>query len=237
MLADALSGTGVLGNVHEYFWRLVEPMHAAELGLEAPADAGYATYLEAALRYGTTPNGVFGAKLFWAHAVDLVRRTGLMPEYAGLGALERLWAPFGDDVRLVFLRRNCLRSALSLWRAEVTQEWGRRPGASLPQPPATVDVRRVSELHAGTHAADVGWRAVLEGSALPVLEMAYGTVVADLNAAVRDVAQFAGVELPMGLHVDASYVRQADELTDRFETMWAEATGGCADCTPGAQCR
>jgi LPS sulfotransferase NodH len=231
VLADALTGTGLLGTVHEYFWRLVEPMHAEQLGLPTPTDDTYATYLDAALAHGTSANGVFGAKLFWAHAVDLVRRTGLIAEFAKLPPLARLWAPFGADVRLVLLRRQCLRSALSLWRAEVTQEWGRRPEAVAAAPPETLDVWRVSQLHAEMHGAEIAWRDVIAVSGLPVMEMRYVDVVADLTSAVQSVARFVGVELPSSLDISPAYVRQADDATARFEADWVDATGGCPQCT------
>ena len=94
VLAQALAATGVLGIPQEYFWRGLEARHATEMGLPAPTDETYPPYLGAALRFGTTPNGVFGAKLFWAHAQDLVRRVGLMEEFSHLSPLERVWAPF-----------------------------------------------------------------------------------------------------------------------------------------------
>ncbi len=233
MLAEALTGTGLLGTVHEYFWRLVEPMHAQQFGLPTPTDDGYARYLDAALQHGTTANGVFGAKLFWAHAVDLVRRTALIDEFAALPPLARLWAPFGADVRLVFLRRQCLRAALSLWRAEVTQQWGRRPGDVAAAPPEFLDVWRVSQLHAEMHGAEIAWRNILAASGLSVTEMSYADVVADLTAAVRSIARFVEVDLPSRLDIAPSYIRQADDVTAWFEAGWVDATGGCPECRGG----
>jgi trehalose 2-sulfotransferase len=230
VLAEALTASGRLGVVHEYFWRLVEPMHATELGLDTPTDDTYAPYLEAALRHGTTSNGVFGAKLFWAHAVDLMRRTGLMQEFVGWPDVERLWAPFGNDVRLVLIRRNCLRSALSLWRAEVTQEWGRRPGATGPQPPEAVDLWRVSQLHAEIHTSEIAWESILGASGKPTLEISYEDIASDLTAAVAAVAAFVDIELPSTDNRVATYLRQADDATDRFEAEWIAATGGCQAC-------
>jgi LPS sulfotransferase NodH len=230
VLADALTATGVLGQVHEYFWRLVEPTHAAAVGLAAPTDATYAPYLDAALRQGTTDNGVFGAKFFWAHAIDLVRRTALIPDFADLEPIERLWAPFGSDVRAVLIRRNCLRSALSLWRAEVTEEWGRLLGATPAHAPAKVDLWQLSELHADIHAAEIGWRAVLEASRRPRLEITYEDIASDLVGVVDAIAEFAEVELPAGVDLVHSYVQQADDSTDAFEDAWNAATGGCDAC-------
>jgi LPS sulfotransferase NodH len=230
VLADALTATGVLGSVHEYFWRLQEPRHAETLGLPSPTDETYEPYLEAILRHATSPNGVFGAKLFWAHAIDLVRRTALMKEFADLPPLARLWAPFGDDVRLVFIRRNCLRSALSLWRAEVTEEWGRHATDIPAAPPEALDVWRVSQLHAELHAAETGWQSVIAASDLPARELTYEALVTDLTSAVRTVADLLDIDLPVDLVSSTAYARQADEATDRFEARWIDITGGCSRC-------
>lgn len=234
VLAEALTATEVLGSVHEYFWRLVEPMHAAAFGMPTPTDETYEPYLEAALRHGTSSNGVFGAKLFWAHAVDLVRRTGLMLGFADREPIERLWAPFGDDVRIVFTRRNCLRSALSLWRAEITQEWGRRPGEAAVEPPATLDVWRVSELHADIHMAEIGWESIVRASGRPLLEITYDDISRDLTDAVTSVACFVDIRLAADFKAVPSYLQQADHTTDRFEAEWRTATGGCRACHTSA---
>jgi LPS sulfotransferase NodH len=233
VLADAMTATGVLGRVHEYFWRLLEPGHASELGLPTPTDETYASYMDAVLRHGTTDNGVFGAKLFWVHAVDLVRRTGLFPDLAGLDAIKRLWAPFGDDIRLVYIRRNCLRSALSLWRAEVTNEWGRAPGAEAPDPPEAADLWLISQFHAEIHAAEIGWDAVLAASRRPVLRLTYDEISSDLACALSEVAAFGGVGIPTGFELVPAYERQADDATDRFRRAWTDATGGCQACDTG----
>lgn len=229
LLAEAMTATGRLGRVNEYFWRLQEPRHAADLGRDTPTDEIYEPYMDAVLRSGTTSNGVFGGKLFWAHAIDLVRRTKLMDDLSSLESIERLWAPFGD-VRLVLIRRRCLRSALSLWRAEVTDEWGRVPGAPAPERPPGLDVWRVSELHADLHAADIGWATVLNASNRSVLELTYDEIAVDLDSALHAVARHAEVDLAPDLVATAAYARQADDATDAFERAWTAATGGCREC-------
>jgi LPS sulfotransferase NodH len=165
------------------------------------------------------------------HAADLVRRTALIPHFADLPPLARLRAPFGDDVRLVFIRRNCLRSALSLWRAEVTDEWGRHTSDVPASPPEALDVWRVSELHAELHGAELGWQAVIAASGRPVREMSYDDVVSDLTAAVQAVGSFVDVDLPLDLVASTTLARQADETTERFAAAWTRLTGGCSRST------
>lgn len=123
VLARALTETGCMGRPEEYFWRWQEKEWASRFGLPALDEANYAEYVRAALRYGTTSNGVFAAKVFWAHAEDLIRRTADIPHLTGMPGHQRFRRVFADNLRAVFLRRNCLRAAVSLWRAEVSGVW------------------------------------------------------------------------------------------------------------------
>ncbi|HET6874020.1 MAG TPA: Stf0 family sulfotransferase [Acidimicrobiales bacterium] len=233
VLCRALAATGVLGVPQEYFWRLVEARHAEEMGRPAPTDADYRGYLEAALGYGTTANGVFGAKLFWGHAQDLVRRTGLTEDFCHLEAAQRLWAPFGPDLRLVFVQRDCLRAALSLWRAEVTGVWGLRPGERDAPPPPVADIWAISVAHAEMHAADIGWRNILASTPLPLLELSYESVTADISGAVRLIADFVDVTPPPEtLRSPPYFRRQADATTESHLREWWDQTGGCDRCRP-----
>jgi len=231
VLAEALTATGVLGRPQEYFWRLVENRHAEELGVSMPLDDHYDLYLDRALRFGTTPNGVFAAKMFWAHAEDFVRRTGVVDDFAYLSPLERFAAPFGPDLRAVFVRRNCLRAAISLWRAETSEVWGLRPGDTPPPAPTDIDLWRVSRLHAEHHGADVGWPAILDALGIPTMVVRYDDISTNLRDVANCIAGFVGERLRSEqLPTTATYVRQADEATDRFVELWQQRTGGCDRC-------
>lgn len=230
-LGVAVAETGVLGRPHEYFWRMVEDFHALEdLHVAPPTDENYAVYLDAALRFGTTSNGVFGAKLFWEHHKEFVRRLALMDEYQHLTNLQRLWRPFGSDLRVTYLRRNCLDASLSLWRAEVTNEWGRTPDAPAPMAPSSVDLWRVSFFHAELHAAEIAWPNLFRAAGIEPLSITYTDVITDLGGTVERIAAHAGVTLGAPAPSEPHYVQQADEATRRFRSEWIHATGGCDTC-------
>lgn len=230
VLAAALADTGMLGHPREYFYELFEEHHAREVGVDSPTNDNYATYVDAVLRAGSTPNGVFGAKLFSKHAKNLLRRTRRIPEFADLAPINRLWAPFGQNLRLVFLRRNCLRSAVSLWRAEVTNVWTRVPGDE-PAPTPPLDLYALSVAHAEVHAADLGWSTILTASGIDPLVVSYDDIATDLAAVVRAIATQVGVAVA---NVPAPrYERQADDATDHYVAEWTARTGGCSVCRSG----
>jgi LPS sulfotransferase NodH len=68
---------------------------------------------EAVRRAGTTPNGVFGAKIMWSHTPDLWRRLDGR-------SLEDVYGPL-RYVQVV--RRDKVAQAVSLWTAIQTQAW------------------------------------------------------------------------------------------------------------------
>src|SRR4051812_12022142 len=121
LLVEALKSTGVAGEPEEFFEARVRtgrPRTAAgyfrepgapDIGdiLGDPEKLGpvpgyssldgiddYAEHLARAFRLGTTPNGVFGAKLMWSHVEDFMQFTGTLPAFHGLSLEELLPAVF-----------------------------------------------------------------------------------------------------------------------------------------------
>jgi LPS sulfotransferase NodH len=231
VLARALTETGRMGRPEEYFWRWQEKRWASRFGLPAPDESNYDAYMRAALQYGTTSNGVFAAKVFWAHAEDLIQRTAGIPHLASLPGHERFRHVFADDLRVVFLQRNCLRAAVSLWRAEVSGVWGLSPGEKPPPPPPVLDLWRVTLLHALMHAGEMGWPHLLNSINVDYMTLHYDDVTMRLPQSVRRVAEFVGVELPhANVPTTHALSRQADATTERFLEEWRRETGGCAAC-------
>ena len=120
-LCEALSRTGVAGRPDEYFEGLTEtqlpkpplqwfdgmPNRATITGLSdawgpphteamvaLSASRSYSEYLEWVFEQGTTPNGVFGAKMMWSYLPDFAEQVRTIPEVpragGGSAARERL---------------------------------------------------------------------------------------------------------------------------------------------------
>jgi LPS sulfotransferase NodH len=75
-----LAGTGLAGRPEEYFWRDDEPAWSRRWGV---AGSGFAAYLRAAIAQGTTPNGVFGAKVMFGYLPDLLGKLAALPGNQG----------------------------------------------------------------------------------------------------------------------------------------------------------
>ena len=160
LLCDALTLTGVAGRPEEYFQfraRTGFPRRPQEyfegagdpeifdiLGPRTRIEEDesrydpsryerYENYLTWALDEGTTPNGIFGAKVMWGYFNGFV--TGLrwaVPGRQRLSVCELAPSVFPELRYLSVTRRDKVRQAVSLWRAlqivELVERRRRRPG-------------------------------------------------------------------------------------------------------------
>jgi trehalose 2-sulfotransferase len=231
---EALPETGVPRRPLDYLAGLEEQ---AALGLierapppEAPpysdlrGVSDYAEHLADVRRAGTTANGVFGAKIMWAHLVDLGRQLGT-------DDLHALVDDVFDDPRFVWVRRgDTVRQAVSLWRAMQTQSWRaeNEPAAGEPQ----YSYAALDHLVGLLSAHDAAWERFLAGAGDRVLALTYEDIASDLAAALRRTLDHIGITPAPGvLEALPSMRRQADERSDAWAVAYARdsrllSTGG-----------
>src|SRR3954449_10718966 len=150
LVCHALEETGIAGRPEEYFEALrhsgrprrpeeyflgVEDQsirdHLGErsVGSAPPAAASlwsraaYDRYLEWAFETGTTPNGVFGAKLMWGYFGEFVSLLRNTPAYRDLALADLLPRVFPSLSFIRVVRANKVRQAVSLWKAVQTASW------------------------------------------------------------------------------------------------------------------
>ena len=111
LLCGLLESTGLAGRPHEYFWRETERANATAWRTETFDD-----YVRAVLAVGTTPNGVFGAKLMWGYFEEFLARLGCEP--AGRFPDPRyVWIRRGDRPLLAALSRRTAGAPAGVRRA------------------------------------------------------------------------------------------------------------------------
>ena len=225
LLCEGLKATGVAGRPEEYFEALpttgrprTPADHLAGLddpealavvnGAPPPEPPPYSSlldvdrheeHLERVRAWGTTPNGVFGAKVMWGHVDD---PASLFP-----------------GAQYVWVRRHdTVRQAISLWRAMQTQAW-RDQGphdSGHGQPEYRFSALRYLVDLLDEH--DAAWARFFDGR--PVLELTYEEIAADLPRTLERTLAHLGIERPDDWPPALPPMRrQADDLSDR----WAEA--------------
>ena len=245
LLCEGLTATGVAGRPQEYFeavaatGRPPQPQDYLEglddrgvldlLGGAAPPElpahsslagiGSYADHLQRVRDWGTTPNGVFGAKLMWDHVGEL---QALVADRAPLDLLTDLFR----EPRYVWVRRgDVVRQAVSLWRAMQSQSWrddsahGTSSGRGV-QPRYSFPALRHLVARVVDH--DTRWGALLAASGSPVLEMTYEELTGDLPGTLERTLRHLGVRLPADWPPRLPTMRrQADELSEAWAAAFA----------------
>jgi LPS sulfotransferase NodH len=238
LLCETLSDTGVAGNPLEFFEAvpgtgvprqpldylaglddpeargLIEdvPPNDAPWYSDVRGTASYADHLENVRRWGTSANGVFGAKIMWAHLQDLGRQVGS-------GDLHGLVDTLFDGPACVWVRRDDkVRQAVSMWRAMQTQSWRaeNEPAAGEPRY-SYAALRHLVEL---LSAYDAAWERFFAARDR-VLTLTYEDIAADLPAALKRTLDHIGVAGPeAALDALPAMRRQADERSDAWATAY-----------------
>lgn len=220
LLADALRSTGRAGRPEEFYWDAFRASYLKRWG--DPNLDSFADFLELTFADGTTPNGVFGAKLHWGELEQLGEAlTALGPHDAVLPDLLHRHFP---EPSFVHLRRmDVVRQAISWWRALRSSTWYRVAGEPLAaEPNPTPDWRDVFALEQQLREGERCWQAFFDGLNAPVLHVFYEDLVEDYDGVVSSVLDFLGVTVDEPL-APPRLQRQRDALTDEWTLAYVEA--------------
>jgi trehalose 2-sulfotransferase len=226
---EALRHSGLPRRPHEYFdpdrhANIVERLAFREMP-DRPATPNelwqpetYDRYLAWALEQGTTPNGVFGAKLMWGYLGDFAQLLRGIDGMEGLPVPELLGRAFPHLRYVRITRQDKVRQAVSLWRAVQTQAWRRDNGEDKsPAREPTFSFRAINYLVRLLTAHDASWDAYFLGLGDEPLSVTYEELAESHDPVVRRVLEHIGVEVPADLEVEAPRLQaQADELSERW---------------------
>jgi trehalose 2-sulfotransferase len=235
---EQLKETGVPRRPREYFWGLRSPEvirllpHDSEFDRDSESSAtwsrdDYARHLAAALQNGTTPNGVFGAKLMWGYFNDFIELMRGIPRFGGMGDGSLLNAAF-PELRYVFVSRSDkVRQAVSLWRALQTRVWRKEVGAPGEEPAPAL--RSVYSFDAIDHLLDQlrrhedAWRGFFFRIGQRPFNLFYEEVAGDLEGAVARTLEALRIERPAPpLVAHRPLSRQSDDLSESWVQSYLE---------------
>jgi trehalose 2-sulfotransferase len=260
LLCEALKSTGVAGVPEEYFEALrhsgrprrpQEYFIGAEdrtilrhLGEHASMDGrpersplwdrhDYEPYLRWAIERGTTPNGVFGAKLMWSYFGDFVSLLREIPAYRELPIQELLPAVFPELRYVRVVRANKVRQAVSLWKAVQTATWRSEDTDEL----ATVDeadtqnglgprlkfhFRAIEHLLDQILAHEACWDAYFEHCGVLPHVVFYEDFADSPEETALGVLRHIGVEAPASVKIEPRMQPQTDTLNQRWSRRFSE---------------
>jgi LPS sulfotransferase NodH len=199
LLCGLLDSTGVAGHPEAYFRPPDRSMWAARWGL--PSGSSRLDFVQAARAAGSTPNGVFGAKLMWDALEQLV---GEFDDEVG-------WAAFGR-VAFVYLRRtDAVAQAVSRVRAEQTGVWSDGAGSSAGSSAVlSFDAGAITAYLAEVEAENVAWESWFATNGVEPFRVRYEDLDADNVGVTAEVLEFLG--LRAAHPIVPRHRRQADAL-------------------------
>ncbi|HEY1595520.1 MAG TPA: Stf0 family sulfotransferase [Thermoleophilaceae bacterium] len=224
---EALKHSGLPRRPHEYFdpdrhHNIVERLAFREMPNAEPTPnplwqpETYDRYLHWAIAEGTTPNGVFGAKLMWGYLGDFADLLRGVEGMAGLPVPELLGRSFPGLRYIQITRQDKVRQAVSLWKAVQTQAWRQEAGgehrvASQPQ----FSFRAINYLVRLLTAHDASWDAYFLGLGHEPLKITYEELAEAPEPVLRGVLGHLGIPAPDNLAFEAPRLSiQADEISE-----------------------
>ena len=217
LLGSALWSTGVCGRPDEYF------SAAARREYEGTWGCTRAEYMGRMVEFATTPNLVFGAKVHWPH-VDAACR---WLARGGVRHRSRVTNPFvrlAPNVLFCWVsRRDKIRQAVSLLRAEATGEYRRRDGAPPAQGTPSFDYPAIRRVVEQMEEWDACWSRYFSEIGVTPLRVCYeDDLENDYVTTVVRILESLGID-PPARAVTTDYQRQADDWSETIVRQYRDA--------------
>ncbi len=254
LLCEALNNTGLAGHPKEYFEALKmtglprqpkEYFEEIENGTILDAlgsysrlkeeygeptfwdGAGYARYLARVLEEGTTPNGVFGAKMMWGYFGDFIGNVRQIPVYREMAVPDILARVFPNLHYIWVTRRDKLRQAVSLWKAIQTWTW-KHDGQDVPidmyaHKELVFHFEAIEHLVQRLNADDEAWRRYFAYYDVRPWTVCYEELSAAYEATALNILHYLHVPMPEGLMFGERRMKQqADGLSEEWVQRYYE---------------
>lgn len=236
MLCRALADTGVAGRPEEYF--LTGPPEAFPPGWKFWEEGIFArphgtmdreAYLELVFRLGTTPNGVFGAKLMWNNVSWVFEKLWELPRFAGLDRAETLHTLFPNLRILRLTRRDRIGQAVSWARAAQTGVWvvsDIQSNEPTGEPVYNYDF--IAGLEGLLVEGEHGWAELCAELGVEPLEIVYEDLVdpATYEPTIRAALSYLGIDSTDLTIPTPRTRRQADDTNREWVRRYRADAGG-----------
>jgi LPS sulfotransferase NodH len=238
LLCEALKSTGVVGKPGEFFDRGDMAKLAERWGVSNYKE-NYGDYLSKALAYGTTVNGVFGAKVMWGYFKKFIHRLRKLPEYHAVPLPELMPAVFPNLHYVWITRRDKVRQAISFTKAVQTGIWSQKPGkSSVPVKEPRFDFEEIDQTIQELEDHDAAWNQYFELCGVKPFTVVYEEFTAAYEATAIAILGYLSVPVPEGMaFAPRSMTKQADALSEEWVQRYYEVKRLQSSCTDKAPVR
>lgn len=225
LLCGLLASTGVAGRPESYFREPGERAWARRLGVPLAGDGSfdYRLFVRAARSAGSTPNGVFAARVMWGTMHRIVDGLEAAP---GRCDLDVLVDAFGS-LRPVHLRRDdVVGQAVSWVRSEQTGYW---QDGDTPSAQPNFDPDHIQDLVGTIRDHNAAWSAWFGQQGVTPLSLTYEDVTRNPQQSVQRILDHLGVEVPADWRPTPRQQRQADKINTDWVRRYRAADEASAD--------
>ncbi|MCC6313778.1 MAG: sulfotransferase [Thermomicrobiales bacterium] len=235
LLGQALNSTGVAGDPREHFG------HKMEFWAQKWGTTSLPQFTARLMQERAGDNGVFGAKLLYAHLDRLLRSIAAEPTLADLPPARALDALFPDLRYLWITRDDSVRQAISYWKAKETGVWGREApragrtgqgrrkivkGGRQTGREAQFDYDGIATLQRAIQEEDAAIGRFFRDNDIAPMHVVYEAFVRAYEPTTRTVLEFLGISAPPDLHLGQPRTQKlADDRTEewvaRFQALQA----------------
>jgi LPS sulfotransferase NodH len=217
LLCEALTNTRIAGRPLEYFNGNDELRLSKTWGVSS-----YADYLEKVIAHGTTPNGIFGAKIVWMYLHDLIRRVRRLPQYKGSdqSAPEFLTTVFPNLHYIWIIRDDRVRQAVSLDIAIQTGMWSWRddePPVVEKQP--IFSFKRIDQLYYRILAYEAAWQKYFITNSVTPFHVTYERLVEAYDQTIVAILQYLKIAIPENIEFGQ---RRLKKLAGPLNEEWIQ---------------
>jgi len=213
LLCEALKNTGIAGRPEEYFWRDDEPSWSERWDVST-----YADYLDEAIEEGTTPNGVFGAKIMWGYFDDFVSKLRQIPEYREMAVPDLMQTVFPNLHYIWMTRHDKVRQAVSFWKAIETGIWawaGDEPPVPAKEP--VFNFEAIDHLAREIVTHEAAWQQYFNECGVTPFTVVCEDLVPAYEETVFQILQYLDIPIPENLvFAERRLKKQADALSEEW---------------------
>jgi trehalose 2-sulfotransferase len=177
-------------------------------------------FVRAAVAAGSTPNGVFGARIMGETLPELLAALQAHSAAPTRSDLDLLTDAFGRTRFIHLRRRDVVAQAVSWARAEQTHFWHPGedvlPGAQSPH----YDRDLLEHLAARIRVLNEAWSTWFAGLGLVPHEIEYENLARDPIGATRAALDFLDLDLPPDRGIEVRHHRQADDVNADWITRF-----------------
>ena len=219
-LCDLLASTGVAGYPKSYFRTPDQQDWARRFGVPVAGDGSfdYRRLVAGAVRAGTSPNGVFAARVMWGTVSVIVE--GLSGSAPFRRDSDVLGDAFGPLLFVHLRREDVIGQAVSWARAEQTGYW--QQGDTARAEPC-LDTGQIDELVRTVDEHNAAWRAWFSQQGVQPHAVSYEDLVEDPRRAVVGILDRLEVRVPSGWRSRSTHVRQADQVNQQWVRRYRQS--------------